>query len=129
MGEQDEGAGVGAGPDEGEEESGSAEGEGLQDEEGLLQSQAEEDGGERAAVFLQQQRRRGENNRPHRMNYGFLRSWVFLFYSCPVELFNFSTSNVTCVDWCHSGLTTKLPKESCTFLNSPLYMLKYSVYW
>lgn len=44
---------------------------------------------------------------------------MLLFYSCPVELLHFSTSNVTSVDWCHSGLTTKLPKESCTFLNSP----------
>lgn len=61
MGEQDEDAGVGAGPGEGEEESDTAEGEGLQDEEGLLQSQAEEDGGECATIFLQQQRRRGEN--------------------------------------------------------------------
>lgn len=125
VGKQDEGAGVGAGPDEGEEESGTAEGEGLQDEEGLLQSQAEEAGGKRAAVFLQQQRRRGENNWPHRMNYGFLRSWM-LFYSCPVELKFFYIKRD---DWCHSGLTTKLPKKSCTFLDSPLYMLNYSLYW
>lgn len=62
------------------------------------------------------------------MNYGFLRSWMLLFYSCPVELLHFSTSNVNSVDWCHSGLTTKLPKKSCTFLDSPLYMLNYSVY-
>lgn len=55
VGEQDEGAGVGAGPGKGEKESDTAEGEGLQDEEGLLQSQADEDGRERAAVFLQQQ--------------------------------------------------------------------------
>ncbi|KAL3063913.1 hypothetical protein OYC64_000269 [Pagothenia borchgrevinki] len=59
--EQDEGAGVGAGAGEGEEESSAAGGEGLQDEEGVLQSQAKEDGRGRSTIFLQQQRRRGEN--------------------------------------------------------------------
>lgn len=71
VGEQDEGAGVGAGAGEGEEESSPAEGESLQDEEGLLQGQTKENGRRCTAVFLQQQQRRsGESICPD-----WLRSW------------------------------------------------------
>lgn len=90
MGEQDEDAGVGAGAGEGEKESGPAEGEGLPDEEGLLQSQVEEDGRERAAIFRQQQRRRGQNVQSDGVNYFtdcFLLLLLSFSYSHVTELF------------------------------------------